>query len=810
MKQSYRRVFLTLMVGLVAAGIAWGAGHRPAIMIEGINPHLIEEEMMGDMARVTSSLPTVVVGYTVYLEAHADSEVTAASWTLSEVPAASALGTGEWSTDVETELVPDVVGSYLISLVINGDASVTHELWITAGTYVGVGTVGGATASGAECAVCHSSVVPGWESTSHADASAAFVNKDAVYYAERCLGCHSTGWDTTYSTGGIIDRGFVFPSMANSGVTYASNYDSILATQQDQAQVLDVTCEACHGPGSQHMAATDKNQISASYRSEVCAQCHNEPSHHPEPLAWGVSAHANYGDITGSGHASSSGCTRCHTAQGFVNETIRGGAAAEYAEPDPITCAACHDPHDGSAVANLRRGSVAEACTGCHTLRISGHSGVHGSNQGPMLAGTDGMEVPGVEYPSGSHGDISETCVECHMAAPPEGIGNTVVGAHTFAIVGIDTTGGVPDTILNDTGCLECHGTVTREFVELTQAKTTALMDELLALLPKTAAGTPVLFQVDSLTDAESLGSYNWLFVNSDGSYGVHNYRYAEALLKTSIREIEASNAAGELVKVVDVPNDQGRRVRVIWNAFAAEGSGLATVTQYTVWRHDPINDVWVAVGSARATKMWAYGLDVATDADSTAAGAADAMFKVSGSTTDPMVVYWTNELAGHSVDNLKPSVPAKPAYNEDAGLLSWKPAPDPDVRYYAVYKTSYRVAFPSNLGDPLATTIDTALAVEAGYRYGIAAVDYAGNMSGLAVLDVMPNAIDATSLPASTALLGNAPNPFNPSTEINYQLHEDADVADLRVQHHGPDDPDAGQRASACRHAFGPLGRPQ
>ena len=527
-----------IVAGCMVSGVALASGGIFPIQIEGMSERDIEDEGLGSSARTTTGLPTVVVGHTVYLEAHGDSAITTSEWSLEQVPANSNLATGALGTTEEIEFVPDSVGSYQIGLVIDGGEKAL--LWITAAKFVGVGTIGGATPNTAagQCGTCHSANTADWQTTGHSD---AMVRKVDGLRSESCVSCHAAGWDDVYTTGGLdLASGWVWPI----GGWTTANRDSIVTNHPNQAAYFNIQCENCHGPGSEHSAATDKNQMAASYNSDVCATCHDAGTHHIFSLQWQASAHGNYGDITGNGHASSSSCTRCHTAQGFVEETIDGGAAAAYDYPDPITCAACHDPHDGTSAHQLRRGSVADACDGCHTLRISSR-GIHHSNQGNMIAGSDGAEAPGYYYPNSAHSDIEENCVACHMAGLPTKLDTlddiaavTVVGGHTFKIVGIDTiSSATPDTIMNDTGCIECHGgSVSREFVEHSQKRIVALLDSVKSLLPQTT-GAPA-FSDTLYTEAQTRAAYNYHFVTNDGSYGVHNSRYAEALLRASISEL--------------------------------------------------------------------------------------------------------------------------------------------------------------------------------------------------------------------------------------------------------------------------------
>jgi len=137
---------------------------------------------------------------------------------------------------------------------------------------------------------------------------------------------------------------------------------------------------------------------------------------------------------------------------------------------------------------------------------------------------------------------------------------------------------------------------------------------------------------------------------------------------------------------------------------------------------------------------------------------------------------------SGWSVDNLAPNVPEGLMVEYAAGgnVLAWFESPDPDFRYFKIY----RGATPDFVVDPESplqvTTSPSWTDSAGGYDvfYKVSAVDFAGNESPAA----MPGSLtDVGPPPTEFRLLGAAPNPFNPRTAISFELPE-ARAVDLRI----------------------------
>ncbi|HUZ05893.1 MAG TPA: cytochrome c3 family protein, partial [Candidatus Paceibacterota bacterium] len=324
---------------------------------------------------VSGGLLNVGVGQPVYLEADVNlaipaADITSVTWTLNSAPMGSkaALTTSPLGANVpvyqpsdqlvsqvagRTLLRPDLAGSYTVTAtVVSASEGTTNlTLTITAGTYMGINT----------CALCHSGgqiaenkVVP-WQGTLHATMfSEAIDGLKSSHYNASCIRCHTVGYDTNTNAvnGGFDDvaaaLGWTFPTVLTNG-----NWAAMQANYPQLANLANIQCENCHGPGSQHAAllgnttATNWPSVAVSYDSGDCAQCHDDMPNHSHVAEWNNSLHA----ITTRDPAGNASCVGCHTGKGFVQriDGVTNNIDTAYV---PINCQTCHEPHGDTMPTN--------------------------------------------------------------------------------------------------------------------------------------------------------------------------------------------------------------------------------------------------------------------------------------------------------------------------------------------------------------------------------------------------------------------------------------------------------------------------
>ncbi|MGB5668297.1 MAG: NapC/NirT family cytochrome c [Maribacter sp.] len=341
----------------------------------------------------------------------------------------------------------------------------------------------------------------------------------------------------------------------------------------------------------------------ADTSAESCISCHSNTFRAPIYAAYETSFHSkglSEGSVEYAGARAS--CAQCHSNEGFVDYITKGfvNPAGYYGLSEPelvlvtndngtpddtsddfeepkldeygvpeyssnpvafvtsITCTTCHSDHksfdfenDGNDLA-LRAldpvslmtdgtiidyGDGSNTCINCHQPRRTGptddgagmfritstHWGPHHGPQATLLEGIQGMLVAGTEaYPgvgSAQH-RTGSTCVSCHMGAT------------------IDGTDGLHTMIPSAASCTDCHsnGIPPNTFLNADMATLYGLLETAGLLETEEGSVHPVPGTYPIL---EAEAAWNYLFILEDGSNGVHNPKYAKALIKNSIQALQ-------------------------------------------------------------------------------------------------------------------------------------------------------------------------------------------------------------------------------------------------------------------------------
>jgi len=304
-------------------------------------------------------------------------------------------------------------------------------------------------------------------------------------------------------------------------------------------------------------------------------------------------------------HTSIGFITRLENTQ---SNLVAGGTITNFPATNTIYaaigCQTCHEPHgntfptnnapnthilrtlasvtlgDGTVVTNA---GEAELCMECHHSRNGGASnnvvnyqlglatwaggssfGPHDGPQGDLVEGANAITY-GLAIPSSAHRlTVSNVCVGCHMqAVATTDPGFLKVGAHTFELKYNVTNSGVVTEVDQVAVCNQCHGGITNfnfpvedyantGTIQGVQTEVQTLLNQLSTLLPNSSGvvdGTvkTSLSTKTNWTQAQLQAAYNFQYVVSDGSLGVHNAPYATGILKASIANLSGVSVPGGL-----------------------------------------------------------------------------------------------------------------------------------------------------------------------------------------------------------------------------------------------------------------------
>ncbi len=840
--------------------IAQSSEPTAKIKLDFVTSHKIDVDTALTSTGKASGLNNVGVGETVYPVGVATGTNITYQWSIDGPTGSSATLSSTIEDSIHFQ--PDVEGIYILTLTVTADeGTATSSIKVQAAKYIGVGKIDGLKSEFPQCGIgCHYTIYDKWIQTGHATAFSRKLDEEGGHFGSNCIDCHSIGYNTLTNAvnNGFDDiassLGWTFPDTLKSG-----NWQNMINNYPSLAQRANIQCENCHGPGSGHNfkdGPIEESGIGKTYEPGICAYCHDAPTHHVYFPEWEKSGHNTVDD-----HMNSSSCAKCHTGKGFVIQNIRGEASeAPYVEGAAVTCAACHDPHDATNEHQLRKvsnvtlndettvvseGGLGKLCMNCHLSRrdaeeyvtkYHSHFGPHHSNQTDMLVGANAIEF-GLSMPETGHiKAVEDACVTCHMAEQPkenkdEGISK--VGSHTFSMVSTVGT----DTTYNVEICQGCHGSEIEKFedvkassdydgdgtIEGAVAEVEGLMHQLGMLLPP--LDEPGVSVAKDYTPVQLKAAYNYEFVDDDASHGVHNTSYTVAILKAAIQAISTGDiGAGSIIAIDDVPNDQGKQVRIRWNRFSGDGKLDNPIGKYGIWRRiddmslaknantvssyeDMFNSLEkISEGSqfvvTESGELWDFEKEVsavgedkystitATLFDSTITdGMHWSVFYISGHSLEGGLVVKSAVDSGYSVDNLAPAVPVLKIASKTAGMVTveWDAPVDEDFKYFNVYRGTEQGFDPATV-EPILRRVDAEFtenlsAVGEKYYYRISAVDFSGNESGFSLEISEDNVITSlelgniSSIPGKFALEQNYPNPFNPITHIRYQLPKSTNV---------------------------------
>ncbi len=198
-------------------------------------------------------------------------------------------------------------------------------------------------------------------------------------FDNRCLGCHASG----FSLRGGVAAGWSGHAVADPNGEFDLDGDG-------RREEINVGCESCHGPGSEHVEAATRGSrivspglLTPEREMTICGACHSRPV--------GVGGGGTEAPLDASGHMPRPGLRRrdylrLHTRR--IDATLADGlfpsgdSRANHQQATDLlrtsmyrnasqlmTCSSCHDAHGSDRVPHdlLQPAGDNSLCTSCHS-----------------------------------------------------------------------------------------------------------------------------------------------------------------------------------------------------------------------------------------------------------------------------------------------------------------------------------------------------------------------------------------------------------------------------------------------------------
>jgi cytochrome c551/c552 len=311
----------------------------------------------------------------------------------------------------------------------------------------------------------------------------------------------------------------------------------------------DNICLKCHNADFKVVqpatfANTSKNG-SMLRGTSYCSNCHSDEGY----KHFASTGFVSHKDLTVPLGVTGINCTTCHTdghgsaaaAISGIDASLRNGSSAVVLTEEWVAgqktiidmknnsnqCVTCHQPRDPY------RTQVVDNLDGTFTINTS-RPGPHYGAQSALLEGIFANEITGTTaYPAkGSTLHRAQTCVKCHMGTAST---DKMSGNHSFKPV-LDkcktchTGAGVVDYNING-GQTKIKNLMKDLALEIVRVAPAFTVDTEGALV------IPSNRTVNNELIAKAVWNYRFLYY--DHSYGLHNPKYAEALMKNTIAALK-------------------------------------------------------------------------------------------------------------------------------------------------------------------------------------------------------------------------------------------------------------------------------
>jgi hypothetical protein len=286
----------------------------------------------------------------------------------------------------------------------------------------------------------------------------------------QCAPCHYTGYSVTQNAGGE----YVASGVLDAG----GEVHPVTGTNQE----LNIGCENCHGPGSEHVAAGGNGKfivspglITSERSNMICGQCHSRPQGNDsfgikkdspldntnKMMVAGISRAAFLAGNTSRHDASSTAGdfwadnthSKSHHQQytDFIQSPkYRNGSSL-------LTCYSCHDPHaPGTDRHQLSGTSNNSLCQSCHTAITDVVAHMTAKTGASMGAGTRCIQCHNPKTSSSGAGSNPTTPVTGGTSATKYYQGD--ISSHLFDVppkTSVSSTNAMPVPYTNNCGV--CH-----------------------------------------------------------------------------------------------------------------------------------------------------------------------------------------------------------------------------------------------------------------------------------------------------------------------------------------------------------------